>query len=63
LPLFGPIIGYRFVSVYDESIRLDVAGNLIERVAGHFVGPGGSTQIGRKTVAPTLLLSLFGGIQ
>ena len=40
LPLFGPIIGYRFVSAYDESIRLDVAGNLIEHVAGHFVGAG-----------------------
>jgi hypothetical protein len=63
LSLFGEIIGYRFVSAYDESIRLDVAGNVIERVARHFVGPGGSLRIGRKTVAPTLLLSMFGGLQ
>jgi len=59
LPLFGPIIGYRFIRAYDESIRFDVAGLMIERVAGHFVGPGGSIQIGRKTVAPTLLLGIF----
>jgi hypothetical protein len=59
LPLFGEIVGYRFVSAYDESIRLDVAGNVIGRVSGHFVGPGGSIQIGRKTVAPTLLLRMF----
>jgi hypothetical protein len=62
LSLFGDIVGYRFVSAYDESIRLDVSGNVIERVDGHFVGPGGSIQIGRKTVAPTLLLKIFEGL-
>jgi hypothetical protein len=63
LSLFGEIVGYRFVNAYDESIRLDVAGDVIGRVSGHFVGPGGSIQIGRKTVAPTLLLRMFGGLQ
>jgi hypothetical protein len=63
LPLFGPIIGYRFVSAYDQSIRFDVAGNVIQRVAGHFVGPGGSIHIGRTTVPPMLLLHMFGGLQ
>jgi hypothetical protein len=62
LSLFGSIVGYRFVSAYDESIRFDVGGNVIDRVSGHFVGPGGSVQVGRKTVAPTLLLSMFGGL-
>ncbi len=59
LPLFGEIVGYRFIRAYEESIRLDVAGNVIGRHAGHFVGPGGSIQIGRRTVAPTLLLKMF----
>jgi hypothetical protein len=63
LPLFGNIVGYRFVRTYDASIRLDVAGLVIERVAGHFVGPGGAIQIGRKTVAPTLLLGAFEGLR
>jgi hypothetical protein len=35
---------------------------VIDRVSGHFVGPGGSVQVGRKTVVPTLLLSMFGGL-
>ena len=63
LSLFGPIIGYRYVNAYDQSIRLDVAGNVIEPVTGHVVGPDGSIQIGCKTVAPTLLLSMFKGFQ
>ena len=62
LSIFGDIVGYRFVSAYDESIRLDAAGNMIERVTGHFVGSGGSIQVDCKTVAPTLLLSMFGGL-
>jgi len=62
LPLFGDIVGYRFIRAYDASIRLDVAGNMIERVVG-FVGSGGSIQIGRKTVAPTLLLGIFEGLR
>jgi hypothetical protein len=63
LPLFGEIVGYRFVAAYDASIRLDIAGQVIERVAGHFVGPGGAIQIARRTVAPTLLLGIFEGLR
>ena len=59
LTLFGEIVGYRFVGSYDDSIRFDTAGNVIERVAGHFIRPGGSIQIGRKTVSPALLLSIW----
>jgi len=62
LSLFGDIIGYRFVNAYNESIRLDTAGSVIERLSGHFVGPSGSIQIGCKTVAPTLLLRMFKGL-
>jgi hypothetical protein len=61
LSLFGDIVGYRFINAYNESIRFDTGGNVIERVDGHFVGPGGAIQIGRKTVAPALLLKVLGG--
>jgi hypothetical protein len=63
LSLFGDIVGYRFVCAYDESIQLDTTGSVIERVTGQFIAPGGSIQIGRKTVAPTPLLSMFGGLR
>jgi len=61
LSLFGDIVGYRFINAYNESVRFDTGGNVIERISGHFVGPGGAIQIGRKTVAPALLLKMPGG--
>jgi hypothetical protein len=60
LPLFGPIVGYRFVNQYDQSILFDSVGNVIERVNGHFAGPGGAIRIGRKTVKPTVVSKMFG---
>jgi hypothetical protein len=61
LPLFGDIIGYRFINSYDESFRFDTRGNIVGHHAGHVAGPGGTIQIGRKTIAPALLVEMFGG--
>lgn len=48
--LFGNIVGYRYVRSWEESIRLDIGGNVLEVDPGHFETPfaGAELRIGRK---------------
>ena len=51
-PLFGKITGYVYVQSYDRYLRLDIYGELRERIYEHFNIPfRPSLKIGGKSVA------------
>ena len=52
---FGDITGYRFVSHYERSIRLTIAGEVIEEKSGIFRHPRCTVQIGNKMIDTSLV--------